>query len=116
MYQIYSLGTGGEFNYGDSQILFHKSMDLVNILSNKESNRNQVSKNHYNIKLNSTVKLGRHKVGDNYPVYVIAEAGLNHNGDINKAFELVEVASNCKADYIKFQTFKAHLFFLGHLI
>ena len=33
--KIYSLGTGGEFNYADSQILFHKSMDLVDTLNKK---------------------------------------------------------------------------------
>ncbi|MBX7051155.1 MAG: N-acetylneuraminate synthase [Flavobacteriales bacterium] len=37
---------------------------------------------------------------------VIAEAGVNHNGDINKALEMVDVAARCGADYIKFQTFK----------
>ena len=36
---------------------------------------------------------------------IIAEAGVNHNGSLDKAFELVEIASNCKADYIKFQLF-----------
>ena len=32
---LYSVGAGGEFNYADSQILFHKSFDLVNSLTNK---------------------------------------------------------------------------------
>jgi sialic acid synthase SpsE/protoporphyrinogen oxidase len=105
--QIYSLGTGGEFNYADSQILFHKSMDLVNILTNKESIRNQVSKNHYNLKLNSTVKLGKYKVGDNYPVYVIAEAGLNHNGDIKLAKKLIDEAKKSGCNAVKFQSFSA---------
>jgi N-acetylneuraminate synthase len=40
-------------------------------------------------------------------VKVIAEAGVNHNGDPDKAFKLVEVALNAGADVIKFQTFKA---------
>ena len=39
-------------------------------------------------------------------VKIIAEAGVNHNGDLQKAMELIEVASNCGADYVKFQTFK----------
>jgi len=39
-------------------------------------------------------------------VKVIAEAGVNHNGDPNKAFQLVEVALEAGADIIKFQTFK----------
>ena len=32
---LYSVGAGGEFNYADSQILFHKSFDLADSLSNK---------------------------------------------------------------------------------
>jgi N,N'-diacetyllegionaminate synthase len=38
---------------------------------------------------------------------IIAEAGVNHNGDMNIAFDLIDIASSCKADYVKFQTFKA---------
>lgn len=38
---------------------------------------------------------------------IIAEAGVNHNGDINLAKKLIEAASDAGADYIKFQTFKS---------
>jgi len=40
-------------------------------------------------------------------VLVIAEAGVNHNGDINLAKRLVDVAAEAGADFVKFQTFKA---------
>jgi N,N'-diacetyllegionaminate synthase len=40
-------------------------------------------------------------------VLIIAEAGVNHNGDIQLAKRLIEVAANAGADYVKFQTFKA---------
>jgi N,N'-diacetyllegionaminate synthase len=40
-------------------------------------------------------------------VIIIAEAGVNHNGDLNKAFELIDAAVEAGADYVKFQTFKA---------
>jgi len=40
-------------------------------------------------------------------VKIIAEAGVNHNGDINLAKELTNIASDANADYIKFQSFKA---------
>lgn len=40
-------------------------------------------------------------------VYIIAEAGVNHNGDIEIAKKLVDVAKECGADAIKFQTFRA---------
>lgn len=36
---------------------------------------------------------------------IIAEAGVNHNGDINLALRLVDIAAKSKADYIKFQTY-----------
>ena len=40
-------------------------------------------------------------------VTIIAEAGVNHNGSLEKAKELVKLASNAGADYVKFQTFRA---------
>ncbi len=40
--------------------------------------------------------------------YLIAEAGVNHEGDIEKAYMMVEQASKAGADAIKFQTYKAH--------
>ena len=40
---------------------------------------------------------------------IIAEAGVNHNGNMDYAFRLIDVAAECGADLIKFQTFKADL-------
>jgi N-acetylneuraminate synthase len=39
--------------------------------------------------------------------YIIAEAGVNHNGSLEMAMNLIDVASQCGADAIKFQTFRA---------
>lgn len=39
-------------------------------------------------------------------VTIIAEAGVNHNGDLEKALKLIEAAAESGADYVKFQTFK----------
>lgn len=41
------------------------------------------------------------------PVYIIAEAGVNHDGNIDDAFRLVDAAADAGADCVKFQTFKA---------
>ena len=41
-------------------------------------------------------------------VYIIAEAGVNHNGNLDLALKLIEEAKKSGADCIKFQTFKAH--------
>lgn len=40
-------------------------------------------------------------------VYVVAEAGVNHNGDIDRAAELIDAAAGSGADAVKFQTFAA---------
>lgn len=40
----------------------------------------------------------------NEKVIIIAEAGVNHNGDIGLAKQLIDVAASCKVDYVKFQT------------
>ena len=43
----------------------------------------------------------------NHKTIIIAEAGVNHNGSLDMAKELIKIASEAKADYVKFQTFKA---------
>lgn len=51
--------------------------------------------------------IGDRPVGPDEPTYVIAEAGSNHNGDLDVAKELIEVAADAGADAVKFQTFRA---------
>ena len=41
------------------------------------------------------------------PVIIIAEVGINHNGDLNIAKKLIDIAATSGADYVKFQTFTA---------
>ena len=53
------------------------------------------------------VKINGRLVGEEKPCFVIAEAGINHNGDIGLAKRLVDVAKETGADAVKFQTFKA---------
>ena len=54
-----------------------------------------------------TITLGRKKVGYGQGVFVIVEAGVNHNGKLATALAMVDVAARAGADAIKFQTFRA---------
>ncbi len=49
------------------------------------------------------VRIGSHTVGDGHPAYVIAEIGLNHNGDVEIAKRLIDVAADAGAQAVKFQ-------------
>ena len=53
-------------------------------------------------------------IGDSHPVYIIAEAGVNHNGDIGIAKELIDIAAESGADAVKFQTFVSEELILRH--
>lgn len=46
------------------------------------------------------------KVGDGHPVFFIAEAGVNHNGDVELAKKMVDAAVGVGADAVKFQSYK----------
>jgi len=56
-----------------------------------------------------TVQIGDRLIGPNQPVFVIAEAGVNHNGEVKLAKALIDVAVDAGADAVKFQTFHADL-------
>jgi N-acetylneuraminate synthase len=49
------------------------------------------------------VKLGNRLVGDGHPVYIIAEVGINHNGDLDIAKQLIDAAVEAGCDAVKFQ-------------
>ena len=49
------------------------------------------------------IRLAGREVGDGCPCFVIAEIGQNHNGQVNLAKKLIDMAARCKADAVKFQ-------------
>jgi N,N'-diacetyllegionaminate synthase len=53
------------------------------------------------------IKIGKHVIGPGKPVFIIAEAGVNHNGSLALAKKLIDAAKNTGADAVKFQTFNA---------
>ncbi len=54
-----------------------------------------------------SIEIGHRQIGDPHPCFVIAEAGVNHNGSLELAKRLVDAAADAGADAVKFQTFKA---------
>lgn len=52
------------------------------------------------------IKIGSRWIGEGYPVFIIAEAGVNHNGSLELAKKLVDIAAEARADAVKFQTFR----------
>ena len=53
--------------------------------------------------MSKSVTLGDRKIGAGYPCYVIAEIGINHNGEIQTALDLMKVAADAGCDAVKFQ-------------
>ena len=49
------------------------------------------------------IKIGNKWVGDGHPTYVIAEIGINHNGDVQAAKDLIKAAHDAHVDAVKFQ-------------
>jgi len=52
-------------------------------------------------------RIGNHKIGNGNPVFIIAEAGANHDRNLNQAKKLIEIAAEAGADAVKFQTYSA---------
>ena len=49
------------------------------------------------------IKIGNVQVGDNQPCYVVAEIGINHNGDVEIAKKLIDLAITAGCNAVKFQ-------------
>ena len=56
------------------------------------------------MRLKQVVKVGDKLVGEEAPAFIIAEIGINHNGDVNLAEQMIKEASECGVDAVKFQT------------
>jgi len=55
--------------------------------------------------MTGSILIGNRPVGEGKPCYIIAEAGVNHNGDVTLAKQLIKAAAAAGADAVKFQTF-----------
>lgn len=60
--------------------------------------------------MHDNFKIGTRNIGATSEPYIIAEVGINHNGSLSTALEMIDVAKSSGADAVKFQTFKAEEF------
>ena len=56
--------------------------------------------------MNSKIVIDGQEIGSDFPPYVIAEMSANHNGDINNAFKIIEMAKRAGASAVKLQTYR----------
>ncbi len=57
--------------------------------------------------MSESFSINNRNIGNGLPVFIIAEIGVNHNGDVDLAIKMIQEAARCGADCVKFQTFKA---------
>jgi len=53
------------------------------------------------------IEISGRRVGPDSPTYIVAEAGTNHDGDLERAKALIDIAADAGVDAVKFQTFRA---------
>lgn len=58
----------------------------------------------------STIRIGKRSVGDGQPCFLVAEVGINHNGDLDLAHRLINAAADAGADAVKFQNYRTEDF------
>lgn len=57
--------------------------------------------------MSNTINIAGRKIGPGYPLYFIADIGANHDGSLERAYKLIELAKESGADAAKFQNFQA---------
>ena len=104
---MYTLGSLAEYAYSDLQVLFGKAIDLAQVITDKTFRANKIDKTIPRLSFNKCVKISGTLIGDQQKTFVIAEIGLNHNGDINLAKQLIDKAIDAGADAVKLQSYKS---------
>lgn len=103
---LYTLGSLAEFIYADLQILFSKAIDLAQVISDKTFKINGIDKTTPRLDFNKIVRIRNKYIGYGENTFLIAEIGLNHNGNMRLAKKLIDAAIIAGADAVKLQSYK----------
>ena len=57
--------------------------------------------------MTKVVEIEGRKIGPGNPCFIVGEIGINHNGDPQRAMEMIDAIADAGADCVKFQTFRA---------
>ncbi len=104
---MYTLGSLAQYAYSDLQVLFGKAIDFAEVLTDKTFLVNKIDKTLPRLSFNKKVNIAGKSIGSGEKTYVIAEIGLNHNGDLLLAKELIDLAIKGGADAVKLQSYKS---------
>ena len=104
---MYSIGSLAEYAYADLQVLFGKSIDLAEVLTDKTFNINKIDKTIPRLAFKKKVNISGFEIGEDESTFVIAEIGLNHNGDLDLAKRLIDLAIESGANAVKLQSYKS---------
>lgn len=104
---LYTLGSLAEFIYADLQILFSKAIDLAQVITDKTFKVNGIDKTNPRLEFNKIVRIKDKDIGFGCNTFLIAEIGLNHNGNMLLAKELIDAAISAGADAVKLQSYKS---------
>ena len=83
------------------KFLFSKAIDLAQIITDKTFKINMIDKTTPRLDFNKAVEIDGKFVGNGQKTYLIAEIGLNHNGSIELAKNLIDAAVDSGADAVK---------------
>jgi len=62
----------------------------------------------------SHIRIGDRRIGPDYPAFIVAEIGINHNGDMELAHAMIDAAAESGADSVKFQNYRTEDFISDH--
>ena len=103
---LYSHGALAEYEYADTQVLTAKSIDLADTLTVKNNIGEKNLKKEIDFRPAANFKIDSVDVGIDQKCFIIAEIGLNHNGDVDLCKKLIDQAKRAGASAVKLQTYK----------